>query len=309
MMLKHEGNMVLKGVQVVEFEGLAPIPLAGMMLADLGADVTVIRRPDNNIGAMTNTYVHAKKEIVTANLKTEEGIETANTVLADAHVVLDPFRPHVLSSLAVTIPDSAIVVHVTGYGPDSGEAGHDINYVADSGILSLLPNHRPPINLLADFAGGSLMAGIGVLLALLESDKGGKEVEVSMADGVAYLGAWLSSNASLLFPNPPGCNMLDGGAPFYSVYETKDGSHISVGAIEPAFYGALLSGLGLDPDHLPPQMDTVVWPEMSALFASIFRSRNAEEWTSIFAGTDACVRLVAPPKTHPTPTPVLRSRL
>uniref|UniRef100_A0A8C9KS35 Alpha-methylacyl-CoA racemase n=1 Tax=Serinus canaria TaxID=9135 RepID=A0A8C9KS35_SERCA len=192
-----------------------------------------------------------------------------------------------------------IYARLTGFG-QTGEyaksAGHDINYLALSGVLSKLgrKNENPyaPVNLLADFAGGGVMCALGIVIALFERAKSGKGqvIDASMVEGVAYLGSFLWKSQSLgLWSQPRGENLLDSGAPFYETYRTSDGRFMAVGAIEPKFYEQLIKGLGLNLDELPAQMSFSNWPEMKKKFASIFAQKTQAEWCSIFDSTDACV--------------------
>lgn len=226
---------------------------------------------------------------------------------------LDPFRPGVLESLSLS-PERflesnprLIVARLTGFrrdGPYASMAGHDINYLAVSGILSQLGRAEgppyAPANILADFAGGGLMCAFGILLALFERTKSGRGqvVENNMVDGVSYLGSMLRYvRKTPLWDQPRGQNILDGGCPWYDVYECKDGRYMAVGALEPQFFLHLLRGLGLDAEHLLQQReDRATWPAMRDRFRQIFRERTREEWEHVFEGTDACC------------TPVLQQR-
>jgi alpha-methylacyl-CoA racemase len=175
-------------------------------------------------------------------------------------------------------------------------AGHDINYIAISGMLSMIGRRgeRPvaPINLLGDFAGGGMLCALGITLALLERGRSGKGqiVDAAMVDGAAYLGTFLYRFRAMgMWSDERGTNLLDGGAPFYETYRTKDGKFMSVGAIEPQFYAALLRGLGLDAAKMPHQMDKAHWEATAARFAEIFAAKTRDEWCAVFDGTDACV--------------------
>uniref|UniRef100_A0A8B9PQA0 Alpha-methylacyl-CoA racemase n=1 Tax=Apteryx owenii TaxID=8824 RepID=A0A8B9PQA0_APTOW len=192
-----------------------------------------------------------------------------------------------------------IYARLTGFG-QSGKyaksAGHDINYLALSGVLSKLgrkdENPYAPVNLLADFAGGGVMCAMGIIIALYERTKSGKGqiVDASMVEGAAYLSSFLWKSQNLgLWNRPRGENLLDSGAPFYETYKTSDGKYMAVGAIEPQFYEQLVKGLGLDSNKLPSQLSFSDWPKMKKMFASIFAQKTQTEWCSIFDGTDACV--------------------
>ncbi|NWV12187.1 AMACR racemase, partial [Ptilonorhynchus violaceus] len=192
-----------------------------------------------------------------------------------------------------------VYARLTGFGQTgkyAKSAGHDINYLALSGVLSKLgrkgENPYAPLNLLADFAGGGVMCAMGIVMALYERARSGtgQIIDASMVKGVAYLSSflWKSQNFGL-WSRPRGENMLDSGAPFYEIYKTSDGKFMAVGAIEPQFYTQLIKGLGLDSDELPTQMSVSDWPEMKKKFASMFAQKTQAEWCSIFDSTDACV--------------------
>ncbi|XP_025954164.1 alpha-methylacyl-CoA racemase-like isoform X2 [Dromaius novaehollandiae] len=192
-----------------------------------------------------------------------------------------------------------IYARLTGFGQTGKygkSAGHDINYLALSGVLSKLgrkdENPYAPVNLLADFAGGGVICAMGIIIALYERTKSGKGqiVDASMVEGAAYLSSFLWKSQNLgLWNRPRGENLLDSGAPFYETYKTSDGKYMAVGAIEPQFYEQLIKGLGLDSNKLPSQLSFSDWPKMKKMFASIFAQKTQTEWCSIFDGTDACV--------------------
>ncbi|KNC49689.1 uncharacterized protein AMSG_11923 [Thecamonas trahens ATCC 50062] len=291
-----------------ELGGLAPVPFAGMMLADFGAEVVRVDRVGGGMSAGMDSLVRGKRSVA-VDLRSRNGRDVLLRLVSKADVLLDPFRPGVLESLGLS-PETLhasnsrlIIVRVTGYGQSgerAQEAGHDINYVAASGVLSMLgkapDSPQPPLNLLADFAGGGLMAVVGVLLGLARRSAAqghGSVVEVSMADAVRYLAAFAVANRPTLFSRARGSNVLDSGAHFYNVYGTRDGRFVAVGAIEPQFYAALLDGLGLDAKHLPDQNDASGWPAMTTLFQRLFATRDLAEWLEVFHGTDACVTAVA----------------
>ncbi|GBB91818.1 hypothetical protein RclHR1_01920022 [Rhizophagus clarus] len=217
--------------------------------------------------------------------------------------------------------EKLIYVRLTGFGQEgkfSNMAGHDINYLAVSGILSLLgrKNENPmfPLNILADFAGGGLISVLGILLALIERSKSGKGqvIDAAMVDGVKYLTTYpyLMKLTNQIWTNPRGENILDGGAHFYEVYKTKDNKFMAVGAIEPQFYAELLKRLNLDANLLPFQLDSSKWNNMKQLFTNIFKTKTQDEWIQIFYKSDACVTPVyelsykipePAPKLHKTP--------
>ncbi|GJJ67984.1 alpha-methylacyl-CoA racemase [Entomortierella parvispora] len=309
----------LAGLKVIEIAGLAPAPFAGKILADFGADVI---RVDRSTAVMNLDVLAANKRSIALNLKSPQGIETLIRLCEKADVVIEPFRPGVMERLGLG-PDvllkrnpRLVYARMTGFGQQghyAKMAGHDINYLAISGVLNTLGKHddKPafPINLLADFAGGGLMCALGVLLALQERTKSGKGqvVDAAMIDGVNYIGSFVynMNKAGALFQTPRGTGQLDGGAPFYDCYKTKDGLWMAVGAIEVEFYQLLLKGLGLDEtkDQLPEQMDAASWPKMKALFTKLFSEKSQEEWVKVFDQTDACVTPVLDYYSMPTPAP------
>ncbi|KAI9343909.1 CoA-transferase family III domain-containing protein [Zopfochytrium polystomum] len=294
----------LVGLRVVEFGGLAPGPFAGMVLSDFGADVVRV----DKIARSTSDVLARGKRSISVDLKSDAGKDVVWKLLVRADVVIDPFRPGVLERMGFG-PDlilernpKCIVVRLTGFGQTglySTMAGHDINYIATSGALSLLGRRGEspmfPTNLLGDFAGGSMMAVIGILLALVDRSKTGKGqvIDAAMVDGAAYLATFpLKMKEAGLWNMPRGMNPLDGGAPFYEIYKTKDGKYLSVGALEPQFYAQLIKGLGLNPKEIPSQTDMDRWPELKAIFTKTIASKTLEEWTAIFDGTDSCVTAV-----------------
>src|SRR5215469_14929231 len=263
----------LEGIRVIEMAGLAPAPFCGMILADFGADVVRVDR----IGAGSVDQLARGKRSVAVNLKSPEGVETVLRLAERADVLLEPYRPGVMERLGLG-PEVAcgrntrlVYARLTGFGQDgpyANMAGHDINYIAISGALSLLgrKGEKPlaPVNLLGDFAGGGMLCALGILLALLERNTSGRGqiVDAAMVDGAAYLSTFVYKfRNNGMWRDERGTNMLDSGAPFYDTYQTKDGRYMSVGAIEPQFYAALLKGLGLDAATMPHQMDQLKWRE------------------------------------------------
>lgn len=302
----------LDGVKVIEMAGLAPSPYCGMILADFGADVIIVDRLANegsNIpNVMTKTIpliFDRGKRSLRVNLKTKEGIAIVKKMIRSSDVLLEPYRPGTMENLGLG-PDEAmelnpklIYARLTGWGesgPYAGMAGHDMNYIALSGALSLFKRKGerplPPCNILGDFAGGGLICAMGILLALIERNKSdkGQVVDAAMVEGAAYLSTqFYGMLANHLMTLDIGTNMLDGGAPYYQPYETADGKFMAVAPIEGRFYSELLEGLGLASSPLPAQNDREKWPEIKKHFAEIFKSKTRDEWTGIFEGTDACV--------------------
>jgi alpha-methylacyl-CoA racemase len=291
----------LQGIRVVEMAGLAPAPFCGMILADFGADVVRVDR----IGSGSMDHLARGKRSLAVNLKSPEGVETVLRLSDRADVLLEPYRPGVMERLGLG-PEVAcgrnprlIYARLTGFGQDgpyANMAGHDINYIALSGALSLLGRRGekplPPINLLGDFAGGGMLCALGIALALVERAQSGQGqiVDAAMVDGAAYLSTFIYKFRNAGFwRDERGTNLLDTAAPFYDTYRTKDGHYMSVGAIEPQFYAALLNGLGLDAGAMPAQMDQSQWPAVKQRISDVFASKTRAEWCEIFDGTDACV--------------------
>jgi len=299
----------LEGIKVIEMAGLAPSPYCGMLLSDFGADVVIVDRLSKGAPEIPNIMAKNPfdrgKRSIRVNLKTDQGIGIVRKMISSSDVLLEPYRPGVMEALklgpddALNLNPELIYARLTGWGqsgPYSSMAGHDINYIALSGALSLFRRKGgkplPPCNLLGDFAGGGMLCAMGILLALIERNNSGKGqvVDTAMVDGAANLSTFFYG----LFANDfmtldIGSNMLDGGAPYYQAYETADGKYMAVGAIEGRFYDEFLKGLGLDPLSLPKQNDMNRWPEITIRFAEVFKTRTRDEWTAIFEGKDACV--------------------
>jgi alpha-methylacyl-CoA racemase len=316
------GDGPLAGVRVIELGGIGPGPHAGMLLADLGADVVRVRRPSvaiasaakpgaagrHQTGGVTmpaeeRDLLQRGKRIVDLDVKTQP--QTLLELAAKADVLLDCFRPGTCERLGIGPDDCAAVnprliyARMTGWGQDgplSQTAGHDINYLSQTGALSSLGYAdrppMPPLNLVADFGGGSMLVVIGIAVALYERERSGagQVIDAAMVDGVSLLAQmmWTMKSTGSLRDRRESF-LLDGGAPFYGCYETADGKYVAVGAIEPQFFGALLNGLGLSPDDVPAQHDKASYPQMREIFIQRFASRSRDEWARAFAGTDACV--------------------
>jgi len=294
--------MALRGVKVIELAGLAPTPFCGLMLADMGADVVRVDR--TSVDFNTDSLCRRKRSIQ-INLKHPDGKECLRKLLEQADVLLEGFRPGVLESLGLSpislhkINPRLIIARLTGYGqtgPLKHVAGHDLNYIAIGGNLDFIgPAGKIPTipaNFIGDFAGGSYLCTCGIVTALYSREKTGKGqvIDHSMTEGAAYLNSFLKDP---IFAGPRGTNTLDGGAPFYQIYETKDNKYMTVGALEPQFYAKFLKGLGLSDTEikeLPFQTDSNAWPQMKIKFAEIFKTKTQKEWTEIFQYTDACVQ-------------------
>ena len=296
----------LTGLRVVELAGIGPVPHAAMMLGDLGADVVRVERPAAvfDPAAGRPDYTQRSRRSVAADLKTPAGRELLLRLVAKADVLLEGYRPGVAERLRVgpqechAVNPGLVYGRMTGWGQDgpmAARAGHDINYISLTGVLHAIgAGDRPavPLNLVGDFGGGSMFLLAGVLAALWERQRSGagQVVDTAMVDGASVLaqmvwafrgvGAWTDDRSA---------NLLDGAAPFYDTYTCADGQWIAVGALEPQFYAQFLAGLGIAGEDLPEQMDRSGWPRLRARFTEVIASRTRDEWTGVFAGTDACV--------------------
>ncbi|MCP2251651.1 alpha-methylacyl-CoA racemase [Prauserella aidingensis] len=297
----------LSGLKVVELPAIGPVPHAGMILADLGADVVRVERPSGalDIHGGKSDHLMRGKRSVTADLKSADGTRFVLDLAGKADVLLEGFRPGVAERLGVG-PDECHDVNprlvygrMTGWGQDgpmATQAGHDINYISLTGSLHAIGRAEeppaPPLNLVGDYGGGSMFLLAGVLSALWERERSGsgQVVDAAMVDGASVLaqmlwslrgvGAWSSERAG---------NLLDSGAPFYDTYVCSDGRYVAVGALEGQFYARLIEGLGLADEELPDQHDRSGWPALRARFTQVFAGRTRDEWAAVFDGTDACV--------------------
>ncbi|WP_416967983.1 CaiB/BaiF CoA transferase family protein [Streptomyces sp. 4F14] len=294
----------LAGVRVLELGGIGPGPFAGMLLADLGAEVVRVDRPgEKGVGGPADVLGRGKRSVV-LDLKSAGGVGALLGLVERADVLIEGFRPGVTERLGVgphtcLARNSRLVYgRMTGWGQDgplAASAGHDITYIAVSGALGAIGEAdgppQIPLNLVGDFGGGGCYLVIGVLAALHNAARTGRGqvVDAAIVDGTAHLLA--STYAKLArdeWTDERGVNRFDGGWPFYAVYGTKDGRHVAVGALEPKFYRALVELLGLDvnPAH---QHDRSGWPELRRLLTERFAERTRDEWAALFEGTDACV--------------------
>lgn len=314
----------LEGVRVVELVGLGPAPFCGMVLADLGADVIQIDRPASAgqfeiVPPRFDLHRRGKRSIA-VDLKTDDGAAVVLKLVAESDVLIEGFRPGVAERLGIG-PAAALAANqrlvygrMTGWGqtgPYADAAGHDIDYIAISGLLHPIGDAGSPtvpLNMIGDFGGGGMVLAMGVLAALVAARETGvgQVVDAAMVDGSALLSTSIHGLAAAgLWEDRRASNLLDGGAPFYSVYETSDGGHVAVGALEPQFFGALVDRLGLS--ECPPQLDRDRWPEMRALFAEKFRSGTRSHWVEVFEGVDGCVAPVRSLSEAPT-DPHLQAR-
>ncbi|XP_072936885.1 alpha-methylacyl-CoA racemase [Epargyreus clarus] len=289
--------MSLKGIKVVEMMGLAPGPFCGAILADFGATVTVVQKLEPAfVDVMSNG-----KRVISINLKSKSGIEIVKKMCSTSDVLLDTYRPGVMEKLGLgpktMLQENSRLIYarLSGYGQDGhykSKAGHDINYIAMSGVLHMLRKNDDiptPVNFAADFAGGSVLCALGIILALYERTQSnlGQVIDASMTEGAAYVASWFfRSRNSFIWPDKPGKNMLDGGAPFYGSYLTKDGKFMAVGALEPQFYLRLLKGLQL-PEEEYAQGENMEYTRKK--FIEVFLTKTQKEWCKIFENLDACV--------------------
>jgi alpha-methylacyl-CoA racemase len=296
----------LDGIRVVEIASLAPAPFGCMILSDLGADVLRVDRAETGGPAAAPLDPLARgRRSVGINLKDPDGVALLLRLAASADVLVEGFRPGVAERLGFGPQACAernprlVYGRMTGWGQDgplAPTAGHDIDYIAISGALSLVGRAGeppvPPVNLLGDFGGGGMLLALGVLAALLERERSGlgQVVDAAMVDGSALLTSFVYGlRAAGVWQDARGVNLLDGGAPFYDTYQTADGGYVAVGALEAKFYAELLAGLGLSAADLPPQNDRAGWPVLRARFAEVFATRTRDEWAEVFGGSDGCV--------------------
>ncbi len=305
-MPSHAGP--LAGLRVVELAGIGPGPHAAMVLADLGADVVRIDRPSGGLqlgDADAPDPLLRGRRRVASDLKDPAGREVVLRLVEHAHVLLEGYRPGVTERLGVGPTDCharnprLVYARMTGWGQDGPMAqwaGHDINYISLTGTLHAIGRAGerpvPPLNLVGDFGGGSMLLLVGVLAALWEAERSGQGqvVDAAMVDGASLLAQMVWGLLGQgVWSDERGANLLDGSAPFYDTYTCADGGHVAVGALEPQFYAALLAGLGLDPAALPDQYDRDGWPLLRSRFTEALASRTRDEWAAVFARTDACV--------------------
>jgi alpha-methylacyl-CoA racemase len=306
-----QGTGPLRGVRVVEVAGIGPGPHAATILADLGADVVRVERPGGagSAGRREHDVLTRGRPSVALDLKRPEAVATVLHLVESADVLLEGMRPGAMERLGLGPVECGarnprlVYARMTGWGQDgplAHTAGHDLNYIAVAGVLHGLGQtpDRPqfPTNLLGDFGGGSTYLVIGILAALLEArgSGAGQVVDAAIVDGVAHLGAMNAGMlAGGLLAERRRAGLLDGGAPFYDVYETADGKHMSVGALEPQFWAELVDRLGVA-DSVPDRDDPATWPAVREVLTAAFKKRSQAEWAEIFDGSDACCSPVLP---------------
>ena len=299
----------LTGVKVVELAGIGPAPFACMLLAELGAEVLRIERPGGGLrmGPPELELLNRGRRSVVLDLKNPLAVDAVLQLVGRADVLVEGFRPGVAERLGLgpqecfEVNPRLVYGRMTGWGQDgplAASAGHDIDYLALSGALHAIGRAggppQVPVNLLGDFAGGSLYLVVGVLAAVMEARGSGRGqvVDAAIVDGAAHLTTMLlGALAAGNWQRERGTNLLDTGAPFYDVYETSDGQYMAVGALEPRFYGEFVRLLGIT---APDRYDPANWPELRKTLADAFRQRSQAEWTQVFDGSDACVSPVLP---------------
>ncbi|EKF17452.1 CaiB/BaiF CoA transferase family protein [Nitratireductor pacificus] len=299
----------LSGLAVIEMAGLGPVPLAGLMLAEMGADVLRIERRDAaraflKVPPQYDLDRHGR-EILKLDLKRDEGRALLMTLIGGADVLIEGFRPGVMERLGAG-PEAALACNprlvygrMTGFGqegPLADRAGHDLTYLAYSGVLSMIGRRNarpvPPLNLVGDYGGGTMFLIAGVLAALIERAQSGKGqvVDTAMVDGASMLAApFFGFAATGFWRAARGENLLDGDAPFYDTYEAADGGHLAVACLEPQFFAEFARLLPLDKALAAAQYDEACWPRMRAAIAARIAEKPRDAWAALFSGTDACV--------------------
>jgi alpha-methylacyl-CoA racemase len=297
-----------KGIKILEFQGIGPGPFCTMMLSDMGADVVRIDRSQNVHGGdpakPSLDFLARGRRSAGFDLKSPEAVEAVLRLVEQADALVEGFRPGVMERLGlgpeVCLERNPRLVYgrMTGWGqegPLAQAAGHDINYIALAGALEPIGRAGEPplapLNLVGDFGGGGLMLAYGIVCALVERATSGRGqvVDAAMVDGAAALMAiFHGAQQSGWWSEERGTNLLDTGAHFYEVYETRDGKYVSVGSIEPQFYAELIEKLGIQGEELPRQMDRSRWPAMKQRFREIFKQRTRDEWCELMEGSDAC---------------------
>ncbi len=298
----------LSDLRVIEFDGLGPVTFAGMMLADLGAQVLRLTRSATAGAAVFDevggAVLHRGRAAVPVDLKSPADRDRVLHLLARADALIEGFRPGVMERLGLgpdVVAERAprlVYGRVTGWGqtgPMADQVGHDLNYLALSGALHAMgePDRppRPPLNLIADYAAGAQGLVIGLTAGVIEARRTGRGrvVDAAMTDGAALLtGLFQALRARGVWSDARGANLLDGGAPFYRCYACADRRFVAVGALEPRFYAALLAGLDIPADQAP-QYDLAGWPALHARLEAAFAARPRDAWADHFAGTEACV--------------------
>ena len=298
----------LSGLKILEFEAIGPGPFCGMMLADMGADVLLVdRAADPRLGFGRDRWFDVMmrgRRSVTLDLKSPNGVAAAKQLASKADAIIEGFRPGVMERLGLG-PDVLLALNprlvygrMTGWGqegPLAARAGHDINYIALTGVLHAIGRKDqapvPPLNLVGDFGGGGMLLAFGIACGIIEAKTSGKGqvVDAAMVDGASTLATMFAGmQAAERWSETRGDNVLDTGAPWYDIYETKDGKHVAIGSIEPKFYAELLERMELAAEALPKQHDRAGWPVLRERFATTFKTRTRDEWDAVFKDSDAC---------------------
>ncbi len=304
------GSGPLSGFRIIELAGIGPAPFAGMMLADMGAEVIRVERAQSVSGPVPDTphwdvLLRGRRNIA-LDLKHPDGVATLLDLVAKADGLIEGFRPGVMERLGIG-PDVCLARNprlvfgrMTGWGqegPYANAAGHDINYIALAGALAHFGRAGeapvPPLNMVGDFGGGGMFLAFGMVCGLLETQRSGvgQVVDTAMVDGAATLMSmfWAFRQVGFFDENNRGTNLLDTGAHFYDVYECSDGKHVSLGSIEPQFYAELLRRTGLDHDpEFAQQMNKEQWPRLKQRLAEVMRTRTRDEWCAEMEHTDVC---------------------
>ena len=299
----------LAGVRIVEIAGIGPGPFACMMLADHGAEVIRVERPNHRSAAFRGPGVqdvlNRSRRRIEIDLKKPQGVALVKKLVAHADGLVEGFRPGVMERLGLgpkalsALNPKLVYGRMTGWGQDgpyAAAAGHDINYIALSGVLHGIGRAGerpvPPLNLVGDFGGGAMMLAFGMVSAILHARATGEGqvVDASMTEGAALLGGLFHANQHQgVWQDERGANLIDGGAHFYDTYETKDGRYVSIGSIEPQFYAMLRDALGIaDDPAFDAQMDQAGWPTLKERIQALFRLRTRDEWCAIMEHTDIC---------------------
>jgi len=294
----------LEGLKIIEVSGLGPGPFCGMLFADMGADVVCIDRGSEPALDPATDCTRRGKRSVILDLKSAGGRQLFLALVEQADAVFEGFRPGVMENLGLgpepcmKINPRLVYGRMTGWGqngPLSGAAGHDINYISLTGALHAIGRKGqkpvPPLNLVGDFGGGAMFLAFGMVSALLEAQKSGRGqvVDAAMTDGSALLMSMYHSFEAQGHWDPArGSNLLDGGAPYYDVYETSDSKYISIASIEPQFYALLMEKAGLSDEEFGVQNDSRRWPEMKEKLEIIFKTRSRDEWCELMEGSDVC---------------------
>jgi alpha-methylacyl-CoA racemase len=325
--VEHSFTGPLAGMRIVEVGSIGPGPFCAMLLADLGADII---RLDRSSGAalvgpnadFRTEVLHRGRRSVAVDLKHAAGREVVLELAGTADALLEGFRPGVTERLGIG-PEACMAVNprlvygrMTGYGqtgPMAQAVGHDLNYVAQSGVLAMIGRAgqppTPPLSLVGDFGGGGMVLALGMLAAIWEAQRSGRGqvVDAAMVDGSALLGAAFHGFVSSgVWNTTRGRNIVDSGAPFYDVYETADGKWLALAAMEPHFYAELLGVLGIDPATLPDQYDTAQWPQLKKVFADAVRTRARDEWVERASGSGCISAMLEPAEAWAHPHNVAR---